>query len=89
MKLQVYSVFDIVAKVFSQPFYMASTGQALRGFGDEVNNPNSMLSKHPGDFKLFKLAEFDDNTGKFISIEPEFLCNAVDFVPPKKEAVNA
>lgn len=88
MKLLMFSIFDVVAKIYSQPFFMPTTGQALRAFGDEVNNPQSTINKHPADFRLFKLGDFDDNSGVIVSKNAEFLANAVDFVPPKLEGKN-
>jgi len=81
MVLKMFSIFDEKASVFSQPFYSAHNGTALRSFSDLVNEPNNNVSKHPEDFKLYYLGDFDDNSGGLLSKpQPEFLCNATDFV---------
>lgn len=83
MKYKILSVRDSAADVFGQPFYSTSIGAAVRGFGDEVNNPRegNTIHKHPGDFLLFHLGEFDDNTCRFdLLASPEQVARAVDFV---------
>ena len=84
MVLVACSVFDVKASAYMQPFFVANTSMAIRGFGDAVNNPETGISKHPEDFQLYKVADFDDNKGLFIPCPvPEFLSKAVDFIPSK------
>lgn len=80
MTLKIYSLFDEKAKMYSQPFYMAHDGLALRAFGDLVGDPKTTPGKYPVDFTLWKLGEFDDNSGIFCTVKPEYLAKAVDFV---------
>ena len=63
MQLKVYSVFDSAVGSYGHPMNFLTRGQALRWFGDEVQNPNSQFAKHPKDFTLFELGEYDDTTG--------------------------
>lgn len=66
-KLVVVVVRDIKADLFGQPFFQASVGMAQRSFSDSVNQPgeNNLLFKHPGDFELYHLGTFDDQTATF------------------------
>jgi hypothetical protein len=43
-----------------RPFFMQAHGQALRSFIDEVNNSESPFHKHPEDYSLFFVGEFDE-----------------------------
>jgi len=79
MIMKIYSIFDEKAKAYAQPFYMAHDGQAVRGFGDLVADTSTNISKHAVDFTLWKLGEFDDNTGIFCCKKPEYIAKAVDF----------
>lgn len=80
MKLQVFSIFDEKGAIFSNPFYMAHRGLAIRAFSDLVADNNSQVHKHPDDYKLYCLGEFDDNTGAFTCLpQPEFLQHGSDF----------
>lgn len=65
MKLIVCSVFDGAASLFGKPIFVAAAGIAIRSFTDEVNNRDSEFGKHPGDYELYALGSFDDNTGAF------------------------
>jgi len=81
MVLKVFSIFDVKASVFSQPFFSTHNGTALRSFSDLVGEQGTSVCKHPEDFKLYCLGEYDDNSGALLSKpQPEFLANASDFV---------
>ena len=84
MTRKVFSVFDVVAKIYGMPFVFVHEGEALRWLSDMVADDRSSLNHHPADYKLYRLGTFDDVSGKFSACEPEFLCNAIDFVPKSK-----
>ena len=70
MKLNVYSIFDSAAKAYTSPFFMHNDGLAIRAFQDNVNaEQENNISKHPDQFTLFKLGEYDDKTGKVTPLE--------------------
>lgn len=74
MKLRVCTIFDRGVQAHGRPFFVPHTNAAMRAFTDEVNNTQSDLFKHPADYDLFELGEFDDSTGRFeLLIEPRFL----------------
>lgn len=82
MKMKMYSLLDEKAKVFSRPFYANTDGEALRSFSSVIEDKNSMPGKFPIDFTLWKVGEFDDNTGHISMLEAgvSFLAKGVDFV---------
>lgn len=63
MKLTGFSIYDTKAEAFMPPFFMPSIGLGVRAFGDVLRDHGSPLSKHPRDYELFKIGEFDDSTG--------------------------
>lgn len=65
MLLKIFTVYDSKAESYLQPFYMQTTGQALRAFEDTVNDPEHQFHKHAADFTLFELGTFNDQTGTF------------------------
>jgi len=80
MKLNVYSIRDIKAEIYGNPFYMSQDGQALRAFGDLVGDEKTSISKHPEDYQLFKLAEYDDVSGKHIALDaPKYMSQGSDW----------
>lgn len=85
MKLLAFSIFDDKAKAFTVPFFVPNKNLALRSFGDAVLDKSTGIFKHASDYKLYMVGEFDDNVGLFDNVltTPEFIANAVDFVPPE------
>ena len=81
----VISVKDRAADVFNRPFIVPHRNVAIRDFTDEVNRKadDNQLSKHPDDFDLYLLGQFDDNTGQFVQSEgPVVLVRAKDVMIP-------
>lgn len=68
MKYVVMSIFDRAVGSYMRPMFVRSVGEGNRLFGDEVNRvaADNPMCKHPGDYELFKLCEFDDVEGKFL-----------------------
>lgn len=65
-KLQIFAIYDKKAQAYILPHFFAQKGQAIRAFEDAVNetaNPHNQISKHPSDFVLAHLGEFDDRLG--------------------------
>lgn len=79
MKLGIYSVFDVKTQAYMQPFYSLTPGAAIRSFSDALLEPTSMLCKHPEDFHLYQIGEFDDATSAIVSHPPIALGNAADY----------
>ncbi len=83
MILRVYSVRDVVAEAYLPPFCMQTNGQALRTFSDLTGDPEHQFGKHAGDYTLFELGEFDDNTGFFKMLDnPHCLGLGTEYVKP-------
>lgn len=81
MILIVCAVHDSAINAFGRPFFVNAKGQALRSFRDEVLrvDPANDLNKHPSDFTLYALGEFDDSVGRFHSeTGPELLIRGKD-----------
>lgn len=72
MRYKVLAIRDRAIDSYGQPFFSASVGGAVRSFSDELNRvaENNQLNKHPDDFDLFLLGEFDDQTGEFDTTRP-------------------
>lgn len=62
MKYGIYSYRDAKAKAFMPPQCDQNDATAIRGFSYAVNN-NDIMNFSPGDYELFKLGEFDVDTG--------------------------
>lgn len=83
MKTIVVVIRDSAANAYGIPQFCAARGTALRGFVDEVNRPDSPLAKHPDDYELFLLGEYDDSVPCFSLLEvPELILRGKDAVRP-------
>lgn len=80
MKLQVYAVYDKAVNAFLQPFYARSAGEAIRSFGELARDNNTNVGRHPTDFLLFGLGEYDDATGLFHCQEPMRMLSASEML---------
>lgn len=86
MKYVVMSVYDRASMAYGRPAFVAALGAGMRSFADEVNRAEAgnEMNKHPGDFDLFHLGEFDDSTGVFTMLEvPKNVCTGASVVIPK------
>jgi hypothetical protein len=85
----VISVKDRAADVFNRPFFVAHRNVAIRDFTDEVNRKadDNPLNKHPDDFDLYLMGQFDDNTGEFYNDGPVVLVRAKDVINSAVAAV--
>lgn len=63
MKLHMFTVFDVKAKAYLPPFFLPQVGQAVRSFGDAIDDPAHAFAKHPEDYTLFLVGTFDDASG--------------------------
>ena len=63
MLVKMFSVYDSKAQVYTPPFYFKAVGEAVRAFQDSVNTPGHQFNKWPGDFTLFQIGAYDDETG--------------------------
>lgn len=77
---KIYAIHDNAIEAFSQPFFVQAQGQAVRMFMDESRNEQSQLNKHPEDFALFYIGEFDERTGEITNNNTERVARAIDFV---------
>lgn len=67
MKLKAFTIYDTKLEAYMQPFFMTSKGQALRAFSDTVNDQSTQFAKHPEDFTLFEIGEYDDSNAQLTS----------------------
>lgn len=80
MVLKCFAIYDIKAEVFNTPWFMGTNGEAVRAFKDLVNDSNTTPGRHPEDYRLMCLGEFDNKTGSFTSNEVASLGFGTDYV---------
>ena len=67
MKINIYAVKDTVVGAMMNPFYMHNDEQAKRSFKNACNNEANEFAKIKKDLQLFKLGNYDDETGNIES----------------------
>lgn len=78
--MKVYTIADKKAECYSQPFYALTDQAAVRTFRDAVNTDDSPYNRHPEDYSLFSIADFDDRTGVISSHTVRHLGDALNLV---------
>lgn len=77
MKFGIYAVRDVKVG-FQSISVQPNDAVAIRGFESTVVNSDSVLFTHAEDFSLFKLGEFDADSGRLIPLDlPLHLVDAV------------
>lgn len=69
MKLKVFAIHDVKADLYGPPFTMNNQAEALRAFADLADDSNTTIGKHPGDYRLMMVAEWDNVKGKYEQLE--------------------
>lgn len=63
MKHKMYSVYDSKAQVYMKPILMRADGEATRAFKASIASPDHQFALNPGDYTMFGIGEFDDDSG--------------------------
>lgn len=81
MLMKVFSVRDMKAEAFLQPFFTPTQGSALRAFGDACNKTDSPFYAHPNDYVLYEIGTYNDADANLFPLTPiKMMACAADFV---------
>lgn len=72
------AVRDRAVDGFGQPIFGQHVGQIVRSFSDEVNREGSDFNKHPEDYDLYEIGEYDTNTGAVTGGAPRMVAIGKD-----------
>lgn len=79
--MKLFVVYDSKAEVYQSIMPFRNKGEAIRGFAQGVNDPNTQLNKHPEDFTLFEIAEWDEDKGIITPHDTKLSCGlATEFL---------
>jgi len=73
------AIYDRALQAYLRPFVAPALGVAIRAFGEDCKVADSPLKKHPTDYTLYLLAEFDDQTGAIVPRPPEPIEEATNY----------
>ncbi len=81
MITNMFSIYDEKCQTYSSPFTQPHIGQAIRSFNDLSQDKTTSINRHPEDYTLYHIGEFDDSSSNLKSFnEPKFLARASEFV---------
>ena len=79
---KVFSIYDSKIDAFMQPFFSQSKGAAVRALTDLLADKTHPIAKHPEDYTLFELSDWDDTTAFFTAhATPISIGLALEFIP--------
>lgn len=76
MKVNCYAVYDAKISDFHLAIFDIKHEGAIRQFSDAVNDKQTKWSRHPEDYSLWYIGEFDTTKGALTGVLPENLVNA-------------
>jgi len=76
----VYTLLDRKLREFGQLVLARNEPTVRRLLVDSVVGSGSMLEKHPGDFDLYHVGEFNAETGRLSVNDPLLLANLLDIL---------
>lgn len=79
MKHNLYAVKDIKAGTFGLPVKSQNAVTSMREVITAAKTEGSALNQFPQDFQLFRVSEYDDETGTFNG-EPEFIIDVISLI---------
>lgn len=69
MNSNIYSIRDIKAGSYSEPFLAKTHGEAERSFTELVRDPKTLVSKYAEDYSLVQIGSFDHNKGQIKTLD--------------------
>lgn len=87
MKRFVYAIFDSAVSCYRQPFVMEADGAAVRAFTDICMNKDTDIAKHPTDFSLHRIGDYEDTTGELTGEPPFTLAHATTIVAKSRQMI--
>lgn len=90
MKFLLFSVYDLKGGVYMVPFPARSTVDAVRSVTASFSDPEVRATPaytNAGDFALYEIGNFDDETGLIESVYPVFVVRLADLKNPPASTV--
>lgn len=77
----IVAVRDVKADCYFTPILADNKAIAMRNFADAAANPDLTIVKHPEDYALYHLGEYDQATGKITALDqPVHICSAEEML---------
>lgn len=87
MKLLMFSVFDMAADMYLEPFFAVTIAAATRSFETACRREGHPFEEFPEDYVLYHVGEFEQGNGMIEKCEPHKVAMAASYshVTPQLE----
>jgi len=77
---KVFAIRDDKAEAYMPPICFVTRGQAVRWFSDAMHSPDQEIAKHPEDYKLMYVGDFNVMNGLLLGADtgPQFVVSGLD-----------
>lgn len=65
---------------YMMPTFDQTDMAAMRNFEAACMRPDSLLHTHPQDFALYRIGDYDNETGRIRPMDPVLICDSAQFV---------
>lgn len=62
MRMKMYCIYDHIGMVAAKPFLLQNNEVAIRAVKDAMSQNDADFAKHPEDYSLYCIGEFNDST---------------------------
>lgn len=81
MLLKAVTLLDAKTGTYHPPFFVAHLGMALRVAVDLGSDRETVIGRHPADFVLCEVGEFDASSGSFLPAPVRQIGTVASFLP--------
>ncbi|WNK13460.1 MAG: nonstructural protein [Microvirus sp.] len=83
MILKAFALLDTKVGEFHTPFFLATDAAAKRACIDIGSDPSTMVGRHPADFMLYEIGEYDSSRAALEPRAPISHGLVLSMLPPK------
>lgn len=81
MILEMFTIYDVKARVYQTPKFALNEAMAKRNFEIHLTEENTIFTKFPDDFQIFHIGSYDDDTGEIKQKKkPTYLYSVRDLI---------
>ena len=77
---QIFTIHDITAEIYTQPFFGINDAVAVRSCANLVQNPGTTFYDNPEDLRLYHIGSFNDENCQFIQTEKRLIVRLSDLM---------
>ena len=83
--MNIYTVRDTKSGLYSAPFFQLNDEMAIRAWFGAVINKETLFAQHPGDFDLYRIGKWDEESAVIESTSPVHVRSAASILAEWQE----